>query len=949
MNQVRKRLGRGLALFLAVLQVMLVFAVVPVSAADAPVASGNCGMDGNGDNLTWTLDSEGTLTISGTGAMESYESNEVPWDSSAVKTVVIEEGVTTIGHHAFYGCSSLISVAIPESVTYIGSCAFKDCTGLTSVTIPERVTEIEDTAFSGCTSLESVTIPDSVTRLAYSAFAGCTQLKEVKLPAKLATITETTFSNCSNLTSVTIPESVTSIEESAFNGCSALRNVTYAGTKEQWGEIEIAKGNDSLTSATITFEGDIYMLSGEIDDFGYFTYSNGRKVNKYEVTAQKGDNVWFCVYADNGYVLKTLSIDDTTIQPAVGETRYANYYMMGAADATITAEFEPARTDGFTIEISESGNGTISVEDNVVKAGEPVAVTVKPNAGYRLAMLTYIYEVKGEPTADVINADDDGAYTFTMPSRNVNLAATFEIDQEFDFDVWENSPTVTISEDVEGVTAAEMANAQVTGIGGTVNVNQILEKSGLDSTPEMNLYAAITVTGADLEAQTVSFEVKPVATVVDESSASRKNVEISNDMLNGNPITVMLPIPGAMDVPEEIVHISDDGTEEYYTLDGANRFTIETLASGQKVAVLQVTHFSTFEMKVIAHTHDTELKSAKEATCTKDGYTGDNVCKVCGYTEKGQTIPKLGHKTEVKNAKEATCTEAGYTGDEVCKTCGKTIEKGQTIEKLGHKTEVKNAKEATCTEVGYTGDEVCKTCGETVETGKAIPAKGHSWDNGKVTQEPTLTKEGVKTYTCTACDETKTESIEKLTECDGGEDCPTHDYKDVKSTEWYHLDVDYVVESGLMVGLDTGVFRPDENLTRAQMVQILYNWAGKPEVTGSSKFSDVADSAWYAKPIIWATEKGIVNGVGDGKFAPNDPVTREQLAKMLYFYAGQPEVSNELTDFADTAKITEYAVNPIKWAVEQDILRGDGSPRKLRPTDSAKRREVAAMLHRYIG
>ena len=345
-----------------------------------------------------------------------------------------------------------------------------------------------------------------------------------------------------------------------------------------------------------------------------------------------------------------------------------------------------------------------------------------------------------------------------------------------------------------------------------------------------------------------------------------------------------------------------------------------------------------------------ELTGAKDATCTEDGYTGDNVCKTCGKTiKKGQTIAKLGHTTELKGAKDATCTKDGYTGDEVCKTCSETITKGKTIPKLGHKTELKGAKDATCTEDGYTGDEVCKTCGETMETGKAIPAKGHTWDDGKVTQKPTLTKEGIKTYTCTVCDETKTERIEKLTTCDAGEDCPTHNYKDVKFSQWYHLDVDYVVESGLMVGDGGGIFRPDNKLSRAEMVQILYNWAGKPEVTGSSKFSDVADGAWYAKPVIWAAENGVVNGVGNGKFAPNDPVTREQLVAMLYRYAEKPEVSNALTDFADANKISDYAVDAVKWAVEQDIMRGDGSPRKLRPTDHAKRCEVAAMLHRYIG
>ena len=430
---------------------------------------------------------------------------------------------------------------------------------------------------------------------------------------------------------------------------------------------------------------------------------------------------------------------------------------------------------------------------------------------------------------------------------------------------------------------------------------------------------------------------------------------------------------------EKLKHTYDDGvvtTEPTCVKEGVKTYSCTVCGDSYTESVAKVEH-------------KTELQNAKAATCTAEGYTGDEVCTVCKeIIKQGETITKLEHtydegkittepsckaegektytctecgdtytekvaktehKTELENAKEATCTENGYTGDEVCKTCGETITKGKTIPKLGHKTEVKNAKDATCTEDGYTGDKVCKTCGETMETGKAIPAKGHTWDNGKVTQKPTLTKEGVKTYTCTVCADTKTERIEKLTTCDAGEDCPTHNYKDVKFSQWYHLDVDYVVESGLMVGDGGGIFRPDNKLSRAEMVQILYNWAGKPEVTGSSKFSDVADGAWYAKPVIWATENGIVNGVGNGKFAPNDPVTREQLVAMLYRYAEKPEVSNALTDFADANKISDYAVDAVKWAVEQDILRGDGSPRKLRPTDHAKRCEVAAMLHRYIG
>ena len=132
--------------------------------------------------------------------------------------------------------------------------------------------------------------------------------------------------------------------------------------------------------------------------------------------------------------------------------------------------------------------------------------------------------------------------------------------------------------------------------------------------------------------------------------------------------------------------------------------------------------------------HNPELVNAKAATCTEDGYTGDEVCTVCQeVVKKGEVIPATGHKTELVGAKAATCTEDGYTGDEVCTVCGETVKKGEVIPALGHKTQLVGAKAATCTEDGYTGDEVCTVCGETVKKGETVQATGHHYKDGKCT------------------------------------------------------------------------------------------------------------------------------------------------------------------------------------------------------------------------
>ena len=158
-------------------------------------------------------------------------------------------------------------------------------------------------------------------------------------------------------------------------------------------------------------------------------------------------------------------------------------------------------------------------------------------------------------------------------------------------------------------------------------------------------------------------------------------------------------------------------TEDGYTGDEVCRTCGETVKQGTVIP---------------ATGHDTELKNARAATCTEDGYTGDEVCRTCGETVKqGAVIPATGHDTALKNARAATCTEDGYTGDEICRTCGETVKQGTVIPATGHDTELKNARAATCTEDGYTGDEVCRTCGETVKQGAVIPATGHDFQDGK--------------------------------------------------------------------------------------------------------------------------------------------------------------------------------------------------------------------------
>ena len=236
-----------------VLAVLMIASLLPATALAADIVdSGTCGAEGDGSNLTWTLDREGVLTISGSGDMYDYGLSDAPWYGirSRVKSAVIADGVTSIGYKAFDDCTSLTSVTIPDSVTSIGYEAFFNCTSLTSVTIPDGVTSIGEDAFRNCTSLTSVTIPDSVTRIGERAFYYCTSLTSVTIPDSVTSIGEFAFSGCTSLTSVTIPDSVTSIGGWAFYKCTSLTSVTIPDSVTSIGNGAF-EGCTSLTSVTI--------------------------------------------------------------------------------------------------------------------------------------------------------------------------------------------------------------------------------------------------------------------------------------------------------------------------------------------------------------------------------------------------------------------------------------------------------------------------------------------------------------------------------------------------------------------------------------------------------------------------------------------------------------------------------------------------------------------------
>ena len=171
-------------------------------------------------------------------------------------------------------------------------------------------------------------------------------------------------------------------------------------------------------------------------------------------------------------------------------------------------------------------------------------------------------------------------------------------------------------------------------------------------------------------------------------------------------------------------------------------------------------------------------------------------------------------------------------------------------------------------------------------------------------------------------------------------------FSDVAVDAWYAEAVEYVRDNGLMSGTSAATFAPNDTMTRSMLATTLYRAAGSPSVSGSDAFTDTQEGAWYADAVLWASQEGVISGYGNGLFGTNGPVSREQIATILWRYAGSPS-ADAGQDFADESEIASYAVTAVDWARANGVVNGADGNRFL-PRNSASRAEVATMLRNFL-
>lgn len=311
-------------------------------------------------------------------------------------------------------------------------------------------------------------------------------------------------------------------------------------------------------------------------------------------------------------------------------------------------------------------------------------------------------------------------------------------------------------------------------------------------------------------------------------------------------------------------------------------------------------------------------------TCKNSGLSV-NVCEYCKAIQMDDNnvvgykhVPAVPHTAgDPVNAKEATCTEVGYTGDKVCKWCGIVMEKGKEIPMKEHTSVEVKAVEATCTTDGMTAGTKCSVCGTVLSGCEVVKALGHDYKDGK----------------CTRC----------------GEKDPNYvapEFKDAASIRDYAKDaVAWAAKEGIVKGDDNGNFLPTADITRQDFVTMLWRLKGSVASEKALTFGDKADIKDYAQTAVaWAVENGYIKGRDNGNFDPAAKITRAEIVAILNRIAENAK-AEKAADFTDIA--THWAKDAIAWAAEAGIVNGVGN-NMFAPNDNASRQDTVVMLYKFV-
>ena len=706
----------------------------------------------NEGNLTWKLDADGTLTISGTGAMKNYDyDNPSPatQKKGSVKKVVIEKGVTSIGNSAFDSCSNLTSITIPKSVTSIGDSVFESCPNLTDITIPDSVTSIGNSAFNSCISLTSIMIPDSVTSIGEWAFSACISLTSIMIPDSVISIGDSAFYYCTSLTSITIPKNVTSIGKSAFGYCNSLTSVTIPDSVTSIGE-SVFDNCSSLKTISLSCGSAL-----KRSDFGkqadLVSYTNQHTLTKTAAKAKTctedgNKEYWTCEHCGkyflsddtNPETAKAVELSET-ILPAI---QHKNAELRNASEPTETAPgYSGDRYCPDCDKVVEKGYTYWNEGDLTWKLDAKGTLTISGTG----AMKDYDIEDNESPVFKNLNVKkiviEDGVtnignYAFDCCTGLTSITIPDSVTSIGDYALQSctNLTSITIPDSVTSIGAHAFSNCY--------KLISITLPSSITSIGEW-LFAGC----GDLTSITIPDSVTSIGDYAFYYCYQLTSITLSSSITRiGDDAFGYCSNLKSITIPDSVTSIGNSVFSDCGSL--------TTISLGCGSALKRSDFGKQGDLVSYTNQHLLTKTAAKAKTCTEDGNKEYWTCEHCGKyflsddanpetakaVEQAETVIPASHKLTKVEAKAATCTEDGNKEYWTCEHCkkyflsddtnpetAKAVEQSETVIPASHKLTKVEAKAATYAENGNKEYWTCKHCGKyflsddtNPETAKAV-------------------------------------------------------------------------------------------------------------------------------------------------------------------------------------------------------------------------------------
>ena len=966
----------------------------------------NSNLNYSSDERGVLFDKDKIKLIQAPGAISGYYGvpdtvKTIAWGAfsscNSLNEIRISDSVTSIAVFAFLSCSSLTSVTIGNSVETIGDRAFIGCDGLVSITIPNSVRYIGDSAFGGCDGLTSITIPDSVKSIGDGPFESCTNLTEIlvdesnpsfsndemgvlfnkqktmiiqapgaingtySIPDTVSTIGDSSFCSCKRLTSILIPYSVKRVDFRAFEGCSGLSDVYYTGTEEQWSDIRISISNERLTNATIHFESE--MPDTPVTGYQMHAYGSCRDgaISRGEemtvVIELCKDGIPLSDWDTPVYTIGDRSIISITKNEKKGD--YVYLTVRGVREGKSSLTVTDSRSGAYVameIEVRDSDAVPSCFFITNVPRFYPDYLCERNN-------LTNFYNFNGLYVCDFPYPDDikkvGGEYKLTFTVYNsTHMYGSVDI-----FDALGNWK-------------------------GCERINKHTEITGLWDTAKSAFFLIRDLVATDIlsyNAASFSTPTKVTVTVPEGGYITISNnfVESQGTYIYNTVDFLMLGVSLTMDLAlgkYELEGVQEQAVNQilqtpdsyktfmsYYPEIGANIIAdLDEKGYGAIVESITLQSFDLFEEMNFDFlgTVDTVLDSA--------GNVAEEIYVKCTPVALGATLKGMfavnGALDRLYQAMDISRSENKpyivlYTPEAAggLTMSGVTVtpdEGSVTEEAVLQVFRIGNTDAMVISDEGlvvsqYELYNICFTVNDReIQPSGMVTVKipipenfsddkcivFHQQDDGQWSKVDCWIENGFIVF------EVDHFSQFALVDMSTAEPyvCP---FTDVPDDSFYYESVMWAVENGITNGATASTFDPGGTCLRAHVVTFLHRADGNPEPGSSDNpFSDVKNTDFFYKPVLWAVENGITNGTSATTFGSFANCNRAAVVTFLWRAAGSPEPESTSNPFEDVNP-TDYFYKPVLWAAENGITSGIDATH-FGPTGDCNRAQVVTFLYR---